>query len=117
MLDSMGAKYLEAHQRADGDPRAGSMVIGMQGGSRGTLDLGRAAGSARAGHRHLAAARPSAEKAAICRRVVERVWPLLADGTITPTPQTTFPLAEAASAHAHLESGDNLGKVVLVVRG
>jgi NADPH:quinone reductase-like Zn-dependent oxidoreductase len=48
--------------------------------------------------------------------VVERVWPLLADGTIAPTPQTTFPLAEAASAHAHLESGDNLGKVVLTVR-
>ena len=61
-------------------------------------------------------ARPTAEKAAICRRVVERVWPLLADGTIRPTPQTTFALTEAASAHAHLESGDNLGKVVLTVR-
>ena len=47
--------------------------------------------------------------------MAERVWPLLADGTIAPTPQTTFALADAAAAHAHLESGDNLGKVVLVV--
>jgi NADPH:quinone reductase-like Zn-dependent oxidoreductase len=48
--------------------------------------------------------------------VVERVWPLIDEGTIKATPQTRFPLAEAAAAHAHLESGDNLGKVVLTVR-
>ena len=115
VLDSMGAKYLEAHQRLMAT-EGRLVVIGMQGGARATLDLG-----ALLSRRGLVTAtslrpRPTAEKAAICRRVAERVWPLLADGTISTTPQTTFPLAEAASAHAHLESGDNLGKVVLVVR-
>ena len=115
VLDSMGAKYLEAHQQLMAT-EGRLVVIGMQGGSRATLDLG-----ALLARRGLVTAtslrpRPPAEKAAICRRVVEQVWPLLADGTIAPTPQTTFPLAEAAAAHAHLESGDNLGKIVLVVR-
>jgi putative PIG3 family NAD(P)H quinone oxidoreductase len=116
VLDSMGAKYLEAHQRlmATGGRL---VVIGLQGGTRATLDL-----AALLSRRGLVTAtslrpRPPAEKTEICRRVVETVWPLLADGTIAMTPQTTFPLAEAAAAHAHLESGDNLGKVVLLVRG
>jgi len=115
VLDSMGAKYLEAHQRLMAT-QGRLVVIGMQGGARATLDLG-----ALLARRGLVTAtslrpRPTAEKAAICRRLVEEVWPMLAEGTIQTTPQTTFPLAEAGSAHAHLESGDNLGKVVLVVR-
>jgi putative PIG3 family NAD(P)H quinone oxidoreductase len=115
VLDSMGAKYLPQHVEllAVGGRL---VVIGMQGGSRGTLDLGALMAKRAVVRATTLRARPTAEKAAICRRVVERVWPLLADGTITPTPQTIFPLAEAASAHAHLESGDNLGKVVLTVR-
>jgi putative PIG3 family NAD(P)H quinone oxidoreductase len=114
VLDSIGAAYLPQHQSllAIGGR---VVVIGMQGGTQATLDLG-----ALLVKRGLVTAtslrpRPPAEKADICRRVVERVWPLFGDGTYQPTPQTTFPLAEAASAHAHLESGDNLGKVVLVV--
>jgi putative PIG3 family NAD(P)H quinone oxidoreductase len=115
VLDSIGAKYLSDHVGLLAT-RGRLVVIGMQGGSKATLDLG-----ALMAKRALVTAtslrpRPAAEKADICRRVVQRVWPLIADGRIRPTPQTRFPLAEAASAHAHLESGDNLGKVVLTVR-
>jgi NADPH2:quinone reductase len=56
-----------------------------------------------------------AEKAEVCRGVVEHVWPLIGSSVIKPPPQTTFPLAEAAAAHAHLESGDNIGKIILTV--
>ena len=114
VLDNMGAKYLGDH--VDLLATGGRLVvIGLQGGSRGTLDLG-ALLAKRAGVRATTLrSRPVEEKAEICRRVVEQVWPLVADGTIAPTPQTRFPLAEAAAAHAHLESGDNLGKVVLTV--
>jgi NADPH:quinone reductase-like Zn-dependent oxidoreductase len=59
--------------------------------------------------------RPVEQKAAVCRRVEESVWPLVADGSIAPAPQSRFPLREVVAAHEQLESGDNLGKVVLTV--
>jgi putative PIG3 family NAD(P)H quinone oxidoreductase len=114
ILDNMGAKYLEDHVRLLAT-NGRLAVIGMQGGSRGALDLAglmtrRASVSASS-----LRARPVAEKAEVCRGVVEHVWPLIGSGMIKPPPQTTFPLAEAAAAHAHLESGDNIGKIILTV--
>ena len=105
ILDNMGAKYLEDHIRllAIGGRLA---VIGMQGGTKGTLDLGalfaRRASVSAASLR----ARPAVEKADVCRRVAEHVWPLIASGLIKPPPQTIYPLAEAAAAHTRLESGE-----------
>ena len=114
VLDNMGAKYLAAHQELLAT-EGRLVVIGLQGGTKGTLDLGALLAKRATVSATSLRGRPVAEKAEICRRVVERIWPLLADGTIAPTPQTVFPLAAAADAHAHLESGDNLGKVVLRV--
>ena len=115
VLDSIGAKYLPDHQTLMAmDGRL--VVIGLQGGTKGTLDLGSLLSRRGTVTATSLRSRSVTEKADICRRVVERVWPLLADGTIANTPQTRFPLAGAASAHAHLESGENLGKVVLTVR-
>ena len=48
--------------------------------------------------------RTVAEKAAIARGVEERVWPLVAAGKIKPLIDSTFPLKEAAAAHARMES-------------
>ncbi len=79
---------------------------------KGTLDL--ASLAARRGlvtANHLRS-RPVEEKAAICRGLVQNVWPLIADNTIKLPPLTIFPLAEAAAAHARLESGQNIGKIV-----
>ena len=115
VLDSIGAKYLSQHQALMA-VRGRVVVIGLQGGAKATLDLGSLLARRGTVTATTLRSRPTTEKADICRGVAERVWPLLADGTIAKTPQTTFPLAEAASAHAHLESGDNLGKVVLTVR-
>lgn len=114
VLDNMGAKYLAQHQELLGT-EGRLVVIGLQGGTRATLDLAALLAKRASVTATSLRARPVAEKSEICRRVVERIWPLLADGSITPTPQTVFPLADAARAHAHLESGDNLGKVVLRV--
>lgn len=114
VLDPMGAKYLEQHVGLLAT-EGRLVVIGLQGGTKATLDLGRLL---RIRGRVIATtlrARPTAEKAAICRRVEEAVWPLVGDGSIAPAPQTRFALAEASAAHAQLESGENLGKVVLTV--
>ena len=114
ILDNIGAKYLEDHVRllATGGRLA---VIGMQGGTKGRLDLGalftrRASVSASS-----LRARPVSEKAEVCREVAEHVWPLLESGLIKAPPQATYPLEEAAAAHAHLESGDNIGKIILTL--
>ena len=40
---------------------------------------------------------------------------LIGDGVIKPPPTAPFPLAEAAAAHPHLESGENTGKIILAV--
>lgn len=57
--------------------------------------------------------RPVAEKAVITRALLEKVWPLLAGGGIRPLIHATFPLADAAQAHALMESNRHLGKIVL----
>jgi NADPH:quinone reductase-like Zn-dependent oxidoreductase len=58
-------------------------------------------------------ARPVAEKGAIAAQLRDRVWPLLEAGRIRPQIWKTFPLDQAAAAHAALEGGDHVGKLVL----
>jgi len=55
------------------------------------------------------------EKASICRALENYVWPLIAAGRIKPQIFRTFPLAEAAAAHALMESSAHIGKLVLVL--
>jgi NADPH2:quinone reductase len=59
--------------------------------------------------------RPVAFKAAIAQQLRERVWPLIEQGKIKPVIYKTFPLAEAAAAHALMESSTHVGKIVLEV--
>jgi putative PIG3 family NAD(P)H quinone oxidoreductase len=60
--------------------------------------------------------RSVAEKSAIAAELREKVWPLLSSGRIKPVMFKTFPLAEAAAAHALMESSEHIGKIALVVR-
>lgn len=54
-------------------------------------------------------------KAEIARALEEKVWPLIAAGTVRPVMDQTFPLAEAAEAHRRMEGGAHIGKIVLLV--
>jgi putative PIG3 family NAD(P)H quinone oxidoreductase len=56
------------------------------------------------------------QKGAIAVELLANVWPLLARRTIRPIVHRTYPLAEAAAAHALMESGAHIGKIVLIVR-
>lgn len=58
-----------------------------------------------------------AAKAAIASALEEKVWPLLSAGTIAPVMDSSYPLAEAAKAHARMESSRHIGKIVLEVAG
>jgi len=59
--------------------------------------------------------RPVAFKAAIAASLEQKIWPLIERGTITPVVECTFPLKEAAAAHACLEAGAHIGKIILTV--
>ena len=114
ILDNMGAKYLG--RNVDALATGGRLVvIGMQGGAKGELDLGvllrkRASVTATS-----LRSRPVGEKVAICCGVVENVWPFVADGSIRPVVETTLPLESVAQAHQLMEDGGHVGKIVLTL--
>ena len=90
------------------------VIIGMQGGVKGTLNIGallQKMGTVTATSLRF---RPEQEKADICARVAEVVWPMVADGRIKPAPETRIPFRDVREAHKLLESGDNVGKIVLI---
>lgn len=60
--------------------------------------------------------RPEEEKGRILEELVQRVWPKITDGTIRPTIFRVFPIQQAMQAHTLMETGQNIGKLVLTVR-
>jgi len=59
--------------------------------------------------------RPVADKAAIARALEDNVWPMIAAGKVKPVIYKTYPLREAAAAHALMETSQHIGKIVLTV--
>lgn len=114
ILDNMGASYLGRNVAALA--MSGRLVvIGLQGGARGELDLGALLVKRGAVIATSLRSRPASEKSAICAAVRDHVWPLVADGRIRTMLRSTFPLAEAGAAHALMESGSHSGKIALTV--
>ncbi len=112
ILDNMGAKYLG--RNVDALATEGRLVIiGMQGGAKGELDIGKLLRKRGAVIATSLRARPVEEKAAICAAVVEHVWPLVKDGSVRPVVHATLPLDRAADAHRMMEAGDHVGKILL----
>ncbi len=54
-------------------------------------------------------------KAALAGEIRETIWPLAGEGLLRPVMDTSFPLADAAAAHARMEQGSHVGKIVLDV--
>lgn len=54
-------------------------------------------------------------KRAIRDQLLQNVWPLLAAGRIRPVVDSVFALAEAGKAHARMEGGAHMGKIILAV--
>ena len=112
VLDNMGASYLS--RNLDVLATEGRLVvIGMQGGSKGEIDLGALLRKRAAVVATALRARPVAGKTAICAAVVEHVWPLVGEGRIRPVVHDTLPLDRAADAHRAMEASDHVGKLLL----
>ena len=110
----MGATYLG--RNVDALATEGRLVIiGMQGGTKGELDLARCCASAAAVIATVAARRPVEEKAAICAAVVEHVWPLVADGRVRPIVDA-HAAARGGRRGARADGvGEHTGKILLTL--
>ncbi|GAW51093.1 MULTISPECIES: NAD(P)H-quinone oxidoreductase [unclassified Nocardioides] len=114
VLDNMGAKYLG--RNVDVLAIEGRLVIiGMQGGSKGELDINTLLRKRGAVIATALRSRPVDEKSAICASVVEHVWPLVSAGLVRPVVHGTMPLEDVAAAHALMESGEHSGKILLTI--
>ncbi|MFJ5699169.1 NAD(P)H-quinone oxidoreductase [Arthrobacter sp. NPDC093139] len=114
ILDVVGAKYLQQNVDALAD-YGRLIVIGLQGGTKGELDLGQLLRKRAAVVATALRPRPVEEKGAIMTAVRDAVWPLIADGRVHPLVDKTFPLDQVRAAHEYFDAGEHVGKILLVV--
>ncbi|WP_026531427.1 NAD(P)H-quinone oxidoreductase [Arthrobacter sp. H41] len=114
ILDVVGAKYLGRNVDALA-VRGRLIVIGLQGGAKAELNLGTLMAKRASITGTTLRSRPSAEKSAIMAAVGREVWPLVAAGHVRTAVNRSFPLREAAAAHAYFDSGEHTGKILLTV--
>jgi NADPH2:quinone reductase len=85
----------------------------VQGGTRSEIDAGLVLRKRVALTGSTLRPRSVAYKTLIARALLERVWPLVESGRVKPVIHRVFPAAQAAVAHALMESSAHVGKIVL----
>jgi putative PIG3 family NAD(P)H quinone oxidoreductase len=114
ILDHIGGKYLQANLEALAT--GGRLVeIGLMGGARGDLDLGRLLLRRLAIIGSTLRTRPVDEKAAMVAAFRDRFGHSLAAGRLRPVVHAVLPLAQAGDAHRTMKASDHFGKLVLRV--
>ncbi|WP_454863176.1 NAD(P)H-quinone oxidoreductase [Pseudomonas hormoni] len=115
ILDIMGGSYLNSNIAALG--MEGRLVmLGFLGGAHAKdVDLMAIMSKRATITGSLMRSRTREEKASIAEQLREYVWPVLAAGRCLPMIDKVYPLADAAQAHARMEGGDHIGKIVLRV--
>jgi len=114
VLDMVGGDYFARNLDAL-NPGGRIVFIAALGGAEATLPVWRLMMKHAVVTGSTLRPRSADEKARLAAEVERVVWPWVAAGQVKPVIDATFPLAEAARAHAHLEAGRHLGKVVLTV--
>lgn len=117
IFDIMGASYLD--RNIDALATDGQLVIiGMQGGIKGELNIGKLLGKRARVIGTTLRARPVTgpnSKTEIVQAVIESVWPMIAEGRVRPIIGARLPIQQAGEAHQQLTSSKVTGKVVLTV--
>ncbi|MGV6871620.1 NAD(P)H-quinone oxidoreductase [Pseudochelatococcus sp. B33] len=114
ILDMVGGDYIARnHQAAAQDGRI--VQIAFMKGSKVEIDFMRLMLKRLTHTGSTLRSRPLADKVEIAQALRRHVWPFLEAGRCLPVVHTTFPLAEAAAAHALMETGRHIGKIVLTV--
>jgi putative PIG3 family NAD(P)H quinone oxidoreductase len=112
ILDNMGASYLG--RNLDTLATEGRLVvIGLQGGAKGELDVGKLLRKRGAVIATSLRARPLDEKAAIVASVEANAWPLVVDKTVLPIVHASVALDDVRHAHELVGASSHTGKVLL----
>ncbi len=114
ILDMVAGDYVPRELDALADDGR-LLIIATLGGARAQVNLGAVLRRRLTITGSTLRPRPAAFKAAIAARLKSLVWPLIESGRIKPMLYRTFPLADAAGAHALMESSTHIGKLALAV--
>ncbi len=112
ILDNMGAAYL-ARNVATLAVGGRLVVLGLQGGRRGDLDLGTLLAKRGTVYAAGLRGRPAAQKAEIVAETEHAVWPLIESGAVHPVIDRVLSLDDVVEAHRLVESSEHIGKVLL----
>lgn len=116
VLDMVAGDYVARNMKCLSDDGR-HVTIAVQGGVRAEINM------AEVMRRRLtltgSTLRPRSDdfKTMLADDIARNAWPLIENGTIRPVMDQTFALADAAAAHARMEAGEHIGKIVLQVSG
>lgn len=114
ILDIIGGGYIPRGLQALADDGR-IVMLAFPGGPQATVDLRDMARRRLTLTGSALRPRPLAHKKAIATALRERVWPLFDQGKLKPIIEAVLPLEQAPQAHALMESGTHIGKIVLEV--
>lgn len=115
IVDFIGASYAERNHA--GLATGGRwVVVGLLGGARASVDLGRLLMRRQTLTGIVMRARPLPDKSAIVRAFRRELLPFFDDGRLRPIVDSVYPLTEARAAHERMEANANAGKIILAVR-
>jgi NADPH2:quinone reductase len=112
IVDIVGGDYIERNYEAAA-VEGRIAQVSFTGSPRATVDFRRLMVKRLTHTGSTLRPRSVADKAAIARAIEDKVWPLVAAGRIKPVIDSTFPLSNAAAAHARMETSLHIGKIVL----
>ena len=112
VLDMVAGDYLAREMQCTAEDGR-IVIIAVQGGVKCEVNAGEVLRRRLTITGSTLRPRPMAFKGAIAAALRQRVWPLINAGQIKPVIHSVFPAAQAADAHALMESGQHIGKIVL----
>ncbi len=114
VLDMVAGDYVARNLKCLGE-EGRHVTIAVQGGLQATINMAEV--MRRRLHLTGSTLRPRSDqfKALLAQEIAQLAWPLVAEGALRPVMDQQFPLAEAAAAHARMEAGSHIGKIVLAV--
>jgi len=114
ILDMVGGDYVNRNYEAAAE-EARIVQIAVQRGANSEVDIRRLMIKRLIHTGSTLRPRSIAFKASVAETLLLKVWPLFENRTISPVIGSTYPLARAADAHARMDAGDHIGRIVLTV--
>lgn len=114
VLDMVAGDYVMRNLKCLADDGR-HVTIAVQGGLQATINMAEV--MRRRLHLTGSTLRPRSNqfKALLAQEIARLAWPMVESGKLRPVMDRAFPLAEAAQAHARMEAGSHIGKIVLAV--